>query len=802
MIKKTVLIVIIVLGFTCLNAQTITVKDILTLESIPFATVLSTSTDEYVVSGTNGQVDISEFKEDDRIEISMLGYYNLYMSYQQIIDNNFTVHLTQSSITLNQVIISATKWKQDKRDVPVRVIKISAKDISINNPQTSADLLSRSGDVFVQKSQQGGGSPMIRGFATNRLLISVDGVRMNNAIFRSGNIQNVIAIDPYSIEQAEVLFGPGSVIYGSDAIGGVMSFKTFEAQLGDSTNQNINGAIDFRMSSANKELSGHYHVNVGWEKFASLTSMSYNSFSDLKMGSFGPEEYLQNFYVKRADVTDFVFINSDQRYQNPTAYKQFNILQKIRFKPSDKWDFNYSLNYSESSNNPRYDRLIQMNDSLPKYAEWYYGPQVWMLNNFSIEHHDTTALYDEMVIRIAHQHFEESRHSRKFNSNDLISRFEEVEAFSANIDFSKKISKAQSVFYGVEGIYDIVKSMAISEDIFYNNIVSAQSRYPQSNWSSYAAYATHKFDISEKLEMLSGLRYNQYLINSTFDTTFMPLPFTEAKINNGGLTGSVGLVYNPQEKWTTSVNFSTGYRAPNVDDIGKVFDSEPGAVVVPNSDLKAEYAYNSEINVAKVFGDFMKLDLSGYYTYLNNALVRRDYTLNGADSIFYDGELSRVQAIQNASHAMVYGVQSGIEIKLPAGIGFSSQFSWQKGIEELDDGTTSPLRHAAPWFGKTELYYEKRDFRISVTSSYCGEISFENLADEERYKTYIYAIDENGNPYSPSWLTFDVRAIYKIKNGISFNIGLENITDQRYRTYSSGMVAPGRNLVFGVRGEF
>ncbi len=802
MIKKAVLIVIIVLGFIYMNAQTITVKDILTLEPIPFATVLSTTTDNYVVSGTNGQVDISEFKDEERIEISMLGYYNLYMSYSQIVDNSFTIHLMQSSITLNQVVISVAKWKQDKRDVPVRVIKISAKDIAINNPQTAADLLSKSGDVFVQKSQQGGGSPMIRGFATNRLLISVDGVRMNNAIFRSGNIQNVISIDPYSIEQAEVLFGPGSVVYGSDAIGGVMSFKTHEARLGDSARQNISGAADLRMSSVNRELSGHYHVSVGWEKFASLTSMSYNSFSDLKMGSYGPEEYLQTYHVKTMDYEDFVFINSDSRDQNPTAYKQFNILQKIKYKPSEKWDINYSFNHSESSNNPRYDRLIQMADSLPKYAEWYYGPQVWMLNNLSVEHHDTTFLYDEMVIRLAYQHFEESRHSRKFNSMDFISRFEEVEAFSADIDFSKVLSKKQSMFYGVEAIYDIVKSMGISEDIFTNVSNQIQSRYPQSSWSSYAVYATHKFELGKKIDVLSGVRYNQYLLNSVFDTTFMPLPFAEAKLNSGGLTGSVGMVYNPREKWTASINLSTGYRAPNVDDIGKVFDSEPGAVVVPNPGLKAEYAYNSEINVAKVFGDFLKVDLSGYYTYLNNALVRRDYTLNGADSILYDGELSRVQAIQNASHAMVYGVQSGIEIKLPAGIGFSSQFSWQKGIEELEDGSTSPLRHAAPWFGKTELYYEKRGFRIGFATAYSGEISFENLADEERAKSYLYATDANGNPYSPSWLTFDVRAIYKLESGISFNIGLENITDQRYRTYSSGMVAPGRNLVVGVKGSF
>ena len=117
-------------------------------------------------------------------------------------------------------------------------------------------------------------------------------------------------------------------------------------------------------------------------------------------------------------------------------------------------------------------------------------------------------------------------------------------------------------------------------------------------------------------------------------------------INNGALTGSIGFVLKPSEKWIVSTNAATGFRAPNVDDMGKIFDSEPGAIVVPNPDLKGEYAYNADFGIAKMFGDFLKVDFTAYYTLLTNALVRRDYTLDGQDSIYYDGELSKVQAIQ------------------------------------------------------------------------------------------------------------------------------------------------------------
>ena len=324
--KRLFFTYIIALISISLFSQIATVKNNVNLEPIEFATFYSAEKDIYIVSGNIGEVDISDFIGASQIEIRMMGYYTVYMSYEQIINNNLTIYLTQSSITLDQIVVSATKWEQSQRDIPTKITTISAKDISYKNPQTSADLLAASGDVYVQKSQQGGGSPMIRGFATNRLVIAIDGVRMNTAIFRAGNIQNVISIDPLSVEYTEVLFGPGSVTYGSDAIGGVMSFRTFAPKFGSKDDINIGGKANFRMASANKEMTGHFDVNVGWEKIALFTSVSHNSFGDLKMGSFGPEEYLRTFFVKRIDGIDYMVNNPNSSIQTPTAYSQSNFL--------------------------------------------------------------------------------------------------------------------------------------------------------------------------------------------------------------------------------------------------------------------------------------------------------------------------------------------------------------------------------------------------------------------------------------------------------------------------------------------
>jgi hemoglobin/transferrin/lactoferrin receptor protein len=225
-------------------------------------------------------------------------------------------------------------------------------------------------------------------------------------------------------------------------------------------------------------------------------------------------------------------------------------------------------------------------------------------------------------------------------------------------------------------------------------------------------------------------------------------------------------------------------------------------VVVPNANLRAEYAYNFEADIARVFGERLKIDLAAYYTLLDRALVRRDFQLNGQDSILYNGELSRVQAIQNAASATVYGLQAGVELKLPAGFRFSSQFNYQKGEEVLDNGETSPLRHAAPWFGISRLSYSAARLNLQIYATYAGAMPFDRLPQESKASAYLFAADADGNPYSPAWHTVNFKTSYQINAHFSVSGGVENITDQRYRPFSSGLAGAGRNVLLALRAQF
>lgn len=797
--KKYLLIFFITSLYSIINAQTITVQDKESGKSLELVNITSETPKAFAVTNSAGQSKFSGFVNSEKIVFQLLGYKTEIKTYKEIEQNKFILLLEPTNISLDQVVISATKWNQPKKEIPAKISTIIPRDVMLQNPQTAADMLNASGEVFIQKSQQGGGSPMIRGFATNRLLIAVDGVRMNTAIFRSGNLQNVISLDPFAVENTEVMFGPGSVIYGSDAIGGVMSFYTLAPQYSLSETPFIKGSSVIRQATANKEFTGHFDINVGFKKWAFVTSFSYNDYGNLKMGNNGPDEYLRNIYSQQINGNDEVFANGDPELQIPTGYTQINLMQKVRFKPNDDWNIDYCFHYSTTSDYSRYDRLIRYRNGNPRSGDWHYGPQKWMMNNFSVTNHAENNLYDEMTLRFAHQFFEESRIDRDFRDTELRSRVEKVNAFSVNLDFNKRFSNIHHLVYGAEFVYNDVASSGIDEDISTGVIKSGPARYPQSTWNSIAAYITYQYKASEKLSLQAGARYNLFNLEGDFDLTFYPFPFSKAEINDGALTGNIGFVYNPDETWSFGANLSTGFRSPNVDDVGKVFDSEPGSVVIPNPDLQAEYAYNAEFGIAKVFDDFLKVDLTAYYTLLDNAMVRRDFTLNGQDSIVYSGELSQVQAIQNAAEANVWGIQAGVEIKISGGLGLSTRFNYQKGEEELDDGSTSPLRHAGPWFGSTHLTYTAQKLRLDFYAVYNGEVSYDNLAEEERGKNYLYAIDENGNPYSPSWYTINLKAMYQLTDILSISSGVENLTDQRYRPYSSGLAAAGRNFILALR---
>ena len=813
---KCILNLIVFLFFINAISQDVYVKDNLTRESISGVVFYQKSDSNIVLnqkySDLDGKLSLNGFTKNEIIFITHMSYVDSFILYDSNLKDE--IFLNSDLKSLDEIVISASKFSQNLKEISQRVIFISSEDIVLSNPQTSADLLSTSGNVYIQKSQLGGGSPMIRGFSTNRLTLSVDGVRLNNAIFRGGNIQNVISIDPFNIQNTEIVLGSSSVIYGSDAIGGAMNFQTKTPILSATDSTYFKSNLVSRNSSANNEKTGHLDFNIGLKNFASLTSFSISDFDDLKTGSNGPSDYLRPEYVEQVNGEDVITSNSDPRIQKHTGYSQFNFMQKFLLK-TDKIEYDFGIHYSSTSNIPRYDRLIRYNNDTSElhYGEWYYGPQKWLLINSRIKKESfNSPFYDKLILTTAYQKFNESRFSRKINSDDQKQFKEQVNIFSLNIDFEKSYNEKSYFSYGAEYLNNKVSSNAFSKNLTDSSFSSIATRYPDgSTWQSFASYLSYKYRPSKELTIQSGLRYSHIKINAdlTDNNSYYNFPFSNANLSTGALTGALGISWVQNNTFQWKFNITTAFRAPNIDDIGKIFDSAPGMVVVPNPGLKPEKSFGLELGSLVSINPKINFDFAVYYTHLYNSMVRSPFSMTlesddpGGSSIInqiiYDGELSDIYAIQNTSKSWLYGFETGLKINLSDSFDFKTQYNYLNGEQRAMEGVTnSPVRHVSPHFGNIHFIYSKNKTKIDLFFNYNSKLSFSQLSNSERLKPYLYATDQNGNPYSPAWHTLNLRALYELDENFLFTVSLENISNKLYRPYSSGISAPGTNFIFSI----
>jgi len=804
---KHFILFLLLLGTTLAMAQTIVIKDKTTLQPLEGVFLKGNKMNDYLQTDRKGQVDITTLAQSDSVVIKSVGYRSTIISYSDLEKNNFQIMLSEADHAFEEVIVSANKFDEKKDNIVQLVRVLDMKETTFMNQQTTADVLQQSGSVLVQKSQAGGGSIILRGFEANKVLMVIDGVRMNNAIYRGGHLQNVITIDNSMLEKTEIMFGPGSVVYGSDALGGVVHFYTKQPKLALGQQKSFVSANAFaRYASANNEKTGHLDFNIGLKKFAFLTGITYSNFDDLKQGTNRPDSYgdwgKRNFYVERINGKDSAMSNSNANLQKQSGYQQYDFMQKILFQQNARISHTANIQYSTSSDINRYDRLTDMSSGAPKYAKWHYGPQQRFLASYALNYTSNTRLFDKSRLTLAYQNIGESRHDRKFNSSKLNHRYERVNVYSANLDLDKKLTKKHELRYGAEFLYNTVQSTAEQENISTGVKSPLDTRYPDNGsvMRTMAVYATHTWKISEKFILNDGIRFSSIYLNSKFsDNTFFPFPYSEVTQRSSALNASLGLVYMPGSDWRFTVLGSSGFRAPNVDDMSKVFESTAGKIVVPNSNLNPEYTYNAELGISKVIAKKVKLEAIGYYTYYVNALTSKKGTYNGADSVMYDGSMSAVYTTVNAGEAYVYGANLGLYADITTSLTFFSTLNYTYGRIKTDT-TDYPLDHIAQLFGKIGFMYTMKKLKAEVFALYNGDKLAKdyNLQGEDNEG---YSLDPvNGK--SPAWYTLNFRLAYQVNKVAQLDFAVENIMDSYYRVFASGFSGAGRNFMVTLRGRF
>ena len=667
--------------------------------------------------------------------------------------------------------------------------------------QTSADLLQNSGTVFVQKSQLGGGSPVIRGFEASRVLLVVDGVRMNNAIYRAGHLQDIITVDQNAMERVEVISGPASVVYGSDALGGVVHFTTRSPRVLQSDGRTAIGDGFLRYSSANQEKTAHAGIELRGKEFSSFTSITVSDFDDLRQGATR-DPFLEDFgrrpwYVERVNGIDSALVNDDSNVQVGSAYRQLDLLQKVRYQSGEHTAHELNLQFSTSDDVPRYDRLTQGTQEAPRFAEWYYGPQQRFLAAYTFSADRRTSWYDRIRVTPSFQAIEQSRNSRRYRMDERTEQLENVDVFALNVDMEKRSGKNE-FRYGLEGWYNDVTSTARNVDIITGASSPAGTRYADggADMSSLAAYVSHTGELSEKWVVSEGVRFTTVGLNATFvDSSYSYLVGTTSQ-RNAAVSGKLAAMFLPGKAWRISALGSSGFRAPNVDDLSKVFDSAPGLVIVPNPELKPEITYNAELGVSKTIAGLVTIEGNAYYTWYRDALAVGSSTFNGQDSIDYDGVLSKVVSMNNAGKAYLYGGFGQITAQLGDHFVLRSSLTYTYG-RIVTDSMDLPLDHIPPVFGRTGLEIIVKRLRGEVYLLYNGW---------KRLQDYGPTGEDNlafATPYGmPEWYTLNARATYAVNDRVSAQMGLENIADRNYRTFSSNISAAGRNFTVSLRATF
>ena len=734
---------------------------------------------------------------------------------------------TVKEINLEEVIISATNFTEKIKNIAQKIDIITSNTIALTNAQNTGDLLQSTGKIFVQKSQQGGSSPVIRGFEASRILLIIDGVRMNNAIYRSGHLQNSITVDQNSLSRVEVLYGPSSAIYGSDALGGAVHLITKGPIFSNAQKLLTTGSGFVRYSNVNEEKTMHIDASIGNKKFAWFQAYNFSNFGDMRMGSEYQGSY-PNFgtrsnYITSINGIDSVIKNNDDRVQKYSGYKQWDITQKFAFKQSEKITHQLNLQLSNTTNVPRYDRLQDIRNGTLRYAEWYYGPQKRILGAYEFNA-DNVGFFNNLKANINYQNIEESRITREYRRYDrLDSRIEKVKVFGATIAGRKIISNSEFTG-GIDIQLNDVQSTATRKNQLTGALTKLDTRYPDglNKMNTFAVFIQHVYKFkNEKMVLNDGIRLQTIALKSNIaDNSFFKLPDTSVKQTNTAVTANIGLVYTPIKKSIIKINFSSGFRAPNIDDLAKVFESSTAAkqVVLPNANLKPEYTYNIDVSLIQKVSTILTFELTGFYTKFTNAIVKAPFVVNGQDSILYNGIKSQVLASQNINKANVYGITASIYATISNQLSFNTTLTYTKGEFEVDATKLSsiyekqpngayaivnryvskrPLDHIPPIIGKTAFNYKTKKINSELFFIYNGWKRLEQYntdgEDNAQYAT------QDG---MPAWVTTNVRATIQAIKNVQIQVSVENIFDTNYRYFASGFSAGGRNFVIGIRANW
>ncbi len=724
--------------------------------------------------------------------------------------------------SFDEILISADRYGSMRKQSVHEIELISAKKLGELQGANLGDALQLTGKVFVQKSQMGGGSPVLRGFEASRVLMVIDGVRMNNATFRAGHLQDIVSIDAFALERLEVNFGSGSTLFGSDAMGGVLYMKTRDPKLLNELTTSLDGirgvgkplvltprligAANLRFQSASNSITGNASLEYQGHKNALLFNLTHSRFGDLRMGknsfakgedSFGLQPFKMGSNYSGSGRIDSIIPNEDPYVQPNSGYEQTDLMLKYRFQ--DKGLHTVNLQGSFASNIPRYDRLQYWAPNsdpnyLPlEYGTWSYAPQNRMYFAYTYEAQDPA----QQRFRLAHQIFEVGRLSRAWNKPNERLQSDRINMSSFNYD-RKDFFGNWELYSGFEYVYNHVNSTGTQRNVLTNEETTSKSRYADSfaSTQSVAAFAQLKRSWGNTT-LIGGLRLTYYQLTAAFKAQNpWDLPFENTSFSHFAPSYHVGIVQKINEQFLVKASLNQSFRNPNIDDMTKVFESQRGLkVLFPSQNLKPEVAHTFDLNFNYKFRENVYIEAGAYYSVVNDLMSDVFGEIAGNDSISWDGIMTPIYQIQNVGQGHIQGFFANLQWR------FARQWTFKGGITETQgrvrygNGNWLPMDHIPPFYGQLSIKWQKSGYWAEAQYLFNGAkpLSEYSPSGEDNLK-YTPGFSTGNSMGNPSWGIVNLRGGAQFKERWKIQISAENLFDLRYRVFASGISAAGRNL--------
>ena len=801
-------------------AQKVVVQDAITQEVLAQVAIVDKKSGLFVATDTDGVANLSNFSPQAVLSFTHMGYEETIRNKSNVATNQ-TIWLTPDRELLEEIILSVSRSTEKKQRLAQQVSVLTEETIKRQNPESTAVLLRQAPGVRVQQSQGGGGSPVLRGFEANRVLLVVDGVRLNNAIFRSGHLHNVLSVDPLSLSRAEVIFGPSSVGYGSDALGGVIHFYTKTPLINQEKKRKLIGSSSYTFNQNTSKQSLLFEFSGA--KWAMLQQISYSHFGDIQMGKRRPHGYTDwgkvTHYSQNSDIyfAPAPTQTNDHNKQFNSGYTQTDLLQKWIYHAQNGVKFTLNLQGSSSSNIPRFDKLCEHRNGSLRFARWDYGPQKRLLISPQLSFVGNKSWLHSGKITAAVQHLEESRIIRKFSSLTRETQLEKLAVYSLNADFKAKTAKGKDWSYGLELTHNDVQSSAFAQELAVagNTIIGLSpknhipTRYPSggSTYSTFAVYTDFRYDLTPKSTLSFGVRHTMTELQASWsEQALIDARLDHAKQTHQSSTATVGYSHKPNSQWQLKALVSSGFRAPNIDDLGKTRENN-GLLSVPNVALNPEYIYSSDIGVRHQWKDRSFVEINGYYAYVQDYIARGDYMLPYDDStqdretILYSGDEVHTIANVNVGGVRVYGFTSRANWNISSNISYDGNLTLTKGRGNKISGN---LPSISPLLVSQRLQWKLPNGALSLLWSHAqakNANDYSPWGEDGLEETPIRSETPEGIIYvgTPAWHRWDFQMDIELSPSIGISGSIFNLWDTHYREFASGISAPGRSLKLAIR---